>query len=60
MSKQKQKVNEFHRHLDGCTHCRNNPLGLCPIGQRLLAEAISMPGVHVDIEFGKEKTEGEK
>lgn len=31
----------FHKHLDGCSQCRNNPFGLCPVGARLLTQ---LPG----------------
>jgi len=30
----------FHAHLDDCQQCHNHPLDLCPIGARLLREAV--------------------
>ena len=36
-------VYEFHKHLDMCKQCRENPFGLCWKGQRLLLRATIMP-----------------
>ena len=30
----------FHAHLDECKQCRENPFGMCPIGQARLEEAV--------------------
>ena len=30
---------EFHRHLDVCDDCRDNPFDLCPVGANLIHEA---------------------
>jgi len=30
----------FHRHLDECSQCRNNPFGLCDVGAVLLRAAV--------------------
>ena len=32
---------EFHKHLDECEHCRKNPFGLCPTGQKLLLQDVN-------------------
>ena len=37
------KVDEFHTHLDICKQCRENPFGLCSLGERLLLRAVVMP-----------------
>ena len=29
-------IKDFHNHLDVCSQCRNNPMGLCSIGSTLL------------------------
>jgi hypothetical protein len=31
----------FHRHLDTCAQCRNNPFKLCPVGHALLTVAAN-------------------
>lgn len=31
--------NIFHKHLDKCEHCRDNPFNLCETGQTALAFA---------------------
>ena len=36
-------IDEFHAHLDVCRQCRENPFGLCWIGERLLLRAVVMP-----------------
>lgn len=32
---------DFHAHLDECTQCRENPMGLCAAGQQLLTAVAS-------------------
>jgi hypothetical protein len=32
--------NEFHKHLDSCSHCENNPFDLCPIGLSLIKNQV--------------------
>ena len=32
---------KFHQHLDTCERCRTQPFGLCPIGERLLAQEVA-------------------
>ena len=43
----------FHRHLDTCAQCRNNPFKLCPVGHALLTGAANSapPKMVFDIEF---------
>jgi hypothetical protein len=31
----------FHRHLDVCAQCRNQPFNLCPSGYSLLTVAVA-------------------
>lgn len=33
-------IGNFHDHLDICEQCRNHCFDLCPIGARLLREAV--------------------
>ena len=35
-------IARFHAHLDRCSRCRNHPLDLCRVGQRLLEEAARL------------------
>jgi len=35
--------NKFHRHLDACNQCRENPFGLCPIGEHYLKMSVLRP-----------------
>lgn len=35
--------NTFHDHLDGCTQCRENPMGLCAEGLRTLQAEVKAP-----------------
>lgn len=37
-------IKDFHAHLDECVQCRNNPMGLCPLGATLL-KRVSHPAV---------------
>lgn len=30
----------FHRHLDNCKQCSDEPFNLCPTGERLLLDAV--------------------
>ena len=32
---------EFHAHLDVCERCERQPFNLCPIGARLINEAVA-------------------
>jgi hypothetical protein len=35
----------FHRHLDECKQCENQPFDLCPTGTRLLEETGVAAGI---------------
>ena len=34
-------TDRFNKHLDRCPQCRNNPLGLCGIGQVILNAVVA-------------------
>ena len=34
-------VDKFHKHLDRCAQCRENPFNLCPKGAIILSAAVS-------------------
>jgi hypothetical protein len=36
----KEEVDRFHKHLDVCKQCRNNPMFPCVVGASLLMEAV--------------------
>lgn len=41
-------IDAFHAHLDDCFQCRSMPFNLCPIGARMIHQAvqsIEVPGV---------------
>jgi len=44
-----QATDRFHSHLDECSQCRENPFGLCPIGNQLLVECMSVKDVDPQI-----------
>lgn len=43
----------FHRHLDACRQCRENPLKLCLVGHALLTGSANEapPKMSIDLEF---------
>lgn len=40
---------EFHKHLDECQQCRNNPMGLCSTGKKKLVGVVGDVPVPSDI-----------
>jgi len=38
-------IKDFHAHLDDCSRCRNNPMGLCPVGAKLLQRVSHPSGI---------------
>ena len=34
--------NKFHDHLDTCKQCRENPFGLCIVGEELLKAEVTV------------------
>ena len=34
-----KEIDAFHRHLDECKHCDENPFNLCPVGKLLFERA---------------------
>lgn len=43
----------FHRHLDFCRQCRENPFKLCVVGHALLTGSANEapPKMNIDLEF---------
>lgn len=41
MDKPEDYPDEYHRHLDECKRCRNNPLSQCPVGLSILLRATA-------------------
>ncbi len=39
----KGRTDIFHNHLNICQQCRNNPFDLCPVGAKLLGQAVFEP-----------------
>jgi len=33
-------VDKFHAHLDTCRQCADHPFDLCPVGDKLLHDAV--------------------
>lgn len=47
---EKQELDNFHRHLDGCERCGSQPFNLCPVGNELLSLACQVIAV---VEVGR-------
>lgn len=40
---------KFHRHLDVCKRCRENPFAMCPVGDLLIrasVDEVAIEGAH--------------